>query len=52
MYARDEKVRIIDQVLAQFRRAFGYDPRAVGAYHLDAASLQGIKETLENQRTI
>ncbi len=44
LYADDEKQRIIKQVLDRFHTTFGVDPVSVGSYHLDAVSLQILKE--------
>lgn len=44
LYADDEKRRIIKQVLDLFHSTFGFAPVSVGSYHLDAVSLQILKE--------
>jgi hypothetical protein len=36
----DEKAWLIDRVLTRFRKTFGRDPLAVGAYHLDASCIE------------
>jgi hypothetical protein len=39
LYPQEDKRRILEMALGQFRRAFGHDPLVVGSYHFDSASL-------------
>lgn len=44
LYSKEEKQIIIDTVLQKFFDAFGHWPQSVGAYHVDAYSMQYLKE--------
>jgi len=44
LYAADEKRRVFDLVLREFRKCFGRDPVSVAGYHLDSVSLTLLRE--------
>jgi hypothetical protein len=43
LYDRDDKARIIAGCLERFERVFGFKPKTVGSYHMDAESLGLLK---------
>jgi hypothetical protein len=44
LYSKDDKERIFKMVIDRFREVFQRDPVSVGAYHMDAVSLNMLKE--------
>ncbi len=42
-YSQDERIKLIDAVFAEFKQKFGYYPRSVGAWWVDAFSLDYMK---------
>lgn len=42
-YNHEERVRLIDTVFERFRTVFGVNPSSIGAWHLDAYSLEYIR---------
>ena len=42
-YAQDQRLKLIDSFMAAFKNRFGFYPRAVGAWHLDAFSLSYLR---------
>src|SRR5574344_251205 len=45
MFAKEDKVRIIDDCFALFHEKVGFYPKSTGSYYLDAFSINYIKET-------
>ncbi len=44
LYSREDKRRILELVLSEFRDQFDREPAAVAAYHLDSSSLSLLRE--------
>lgn len=44
LYCKQDKKTIIKTVLEKFHSTFGFWPKSVGAYHMDAYSMQCLKE--------
>lgn len=43
-YTPEERTKLIDAAVAQYRKVFGYTPKSVGAWWIDAHSLSYLKE--------
>lgn len=43
-YAPDVRLRLIDEAMNEFKRVFGYYPKSVGSWHIDAVSMKYLSE--------
>lgn len=46
-YVPDERKKLIDEHIRKFEEIFGYYPKAVGSWHIDAVSLKYLSEQYE-----
>jgi hypothetical protein len=43
-YTPEERVKLVDIYMAEFKKEFGYYPKSIGSWFIDAVSLQYMKE--------
>lgn len=43
-YEPDVRIRLVDEAMEQFKKTFGYYPKSVGSWHIDAVSMKHISE--------